>query len=465
MLTGWLPRPSPYALAQVLVFSLGVWLRIYGIESLALTFDEGATLYFAHLPMGDLWGPPAWLETNPPLFYTIERNIVRLFGDDPFALRLVPVIAGALCAPVAAIIAKRQGGRLAGIAAALLVATSTLGIERSQEARTYSLFTLAALVTIAGEVSVLQFYSVGCRDKRVPAGGWVCYVTASIAAVYLHNTATLMVVALNLVAVFVWVTALGLQRRFAMHWIAANAVILIAYSAWVPIVFYQSVHTLADFWIAAPTLIGLRYAVMSIYAQPFAHWLQPLSDLLFVGAGVAGILAYRSNRLLLGLAIFVVLGVPLLTWSISQWRPLTNGKTLVWLTPVFLIFVALGATYIRRLAVIFIIVLVTIQAGACYGYFGTRAGDAFPEMAQILRSVAVQGDTIYLHAPADEILLAYMVGREAGCMSSHLVPSVGSVASTALSYQKMISKPRIIATRSGSSPAITLTCIATWWIA
>lgn len=407
-LTGRVPIALQYAFAQTLIFLLGVLLRLYGTRSLPLTFDEGATDYFAHLPLADLWGPPARLETNPPLFYTIERGIVLLFGDGPTALRLVSVLSGALCIPVAAIITRRQGGRSAGIAAALLVATSAVSIVRSQEARAYSMLTLAALVTIAAEVSVLQAYHRynQCRE-RAPSSAWACYILASIAALYLHNTAVLMVIVLNLVAAFVWVTMLGMQRRFAGHWISANLVILVVYAAWMPIVVYQSVHTLAAFWISVPTLMDLRYAVFNIYAQPFMPWLQPFSDLLFLAVGLVGILAYRSNRILLGLAVFVVLGVPLLTWVVSQWRPLTNGKTLVWLVPVFVIFVALGSTYIRRLARPSTVLLVGIQALACISYFQTGVSDAFPEMAQKLRALGLDGDVIYLQAPAHEILLSY----------------------------------------------------------
>lgn len=407
-LVGQVPITGQYAFVQTLIFLLGFLLRLHGTGSLPLTFDEGATDYFAHLPLSDLWGPAAWLETNPPLFYTIEREIVLLFGNGPSALRLVSILAGALCIPVAALIAQRQGGRSAGVAAALLVATSAVSIERSQEARAYSMLTLAALVAIAAEVSVLQAYhrSNQCGE-RASASAWACYILASIAALYLHNTAILMVIVLNLVAAFVWVTMLGMRGRLAGHWITANAVILVAYAAWMPIVVHQSVHTLAAFWISVPTLMDLRYAVMKIYAQPFMPWFQPFSDLLFLVFGLAGILAYRSNRILLGLAVFVVLGVPLLTWVVSQWRPLTNGKTLAWLVPVFVIFVALGSTYIRRLARPSTVLLVGIQAIACFSYFQTGVSDAYPEMAQKLRALALDGDVIYLQTPDHEILLSY----------------------------------------------------------
>ena len=70
-----------YRLALALIVLAGAALRLHGLGSLPLNYDEGATLYFAHLPFADLWGKPAWLETNPPLFYMIAHLMVRWFGD------------------------------------------------------------------------------------------------------------------------------------------------------------------------------------------------------------------------------------------------------------------------------------------------------------------------------------------------------------------------------------------------
>jgi 4-amino-4-deoxy-L-arabinose transferase-like glycosyltransferase len=386
----------------------GVLLRLHGMEAQSLSFDEGATDYFAHLPFADLWGKPAWLETNPPLYYTMERGTLLLFGNDVATLRLVSVIAGALCIPMAAFIAYLAGGPAASLASAALVATSTASIASSQDARTYSVLTLVALVAIAAVFALVRSYCGAERSgRRVPLGAWVSYVLASVAALYLHNTAFLMVLTLNLVAALCWLSIADMPRRFATHWIAANAFIVAAYVPWLPVVAYQSANPLTTSWIPVPKLADLRYEIMNAYAQPFMHALQPLPDLLFLVVGLAGTFRFRSNRFLLGLAIFVVLGVPVLTWVISQWRPLTNGKTLLWLVPVFLIFVALGSTWHRRLAIPFTSALVALQLVACYSYFQTRSDDRFPEMAQLLRTYAQDGDAIYLHAPPDELMLQY----------------------------------------------------------
>lgn len=406
--TQWLQGVPLYGFALALIVAASALLRLYGIGSLSLNFDEGATSYFAHLPLSDLWGPPARLETNPPLFYTVERIVVLLLGDGAGTLRLASVMAGVLCVPAAAFIARRLGGHAAGLAAALLVATSTTNIVSSQDARAYSMFTLAALIAIATEIWLLEAYRHPDTPRGlVRIGVWASYIIASVMALYLHNTAVLMVVALNLIATLSWVSVLGTQRRFAVHWVVANAIIVVLYAFWLPVIAYQSVHALASFWIPIPTLVGLRYAMMNVYAQPYMRVLQPVPDILFIVVGLAGVVFHRSNRVLLGLAVFVVLGIPALSWLVSQWRPILNGKTLLWLVPVFLVFVALGCTHVRRLAIPFTVLLVAVQVTACYGYFQTRWDEAFPEVVSVLRARAQDGDAIYLDSPANEILLSY----------------------------------------------------------
>lgn len=403
----WLARHR-YALIVCFAAALGLALRCYGLASEPLNFDEGATLYFARVPLSYLWGDSARFEPNPPLFYATVHAFIWLFGDAAAVVRSASVMAGVLCIPAAAFIGRRLAGPRAGIAAALLVATSAAHIVTSQDARAYSLLTLAALAAIAAEVWLLEAYRrPGRRGSPGLAGAWAVYVVASVMGMYLHNTAVLMVVALNLVAALAWFWTLGLQRRFALHWIAANLAIVVAYIPWVPIVLEQSVHTLANFWIPTPTLRDLRYAMMNVYAQPHVTVFQPFADAAFLAAGLAGVAFYRSNRVLLGLAVFVILGVPAASWLISQWRPIMNGKTLMWLVPVFLVLVALGCARFKRLTAPAVAGLVLIQLIGCWSYFQTRPDEAFPEVTAVLNARVRQGDVMLLSSAQLEVLLDY----------------------------------------------------------
>lgn len=52
---GWrLPSASLFWLTLAPAIAVGAMLRLHGIASHTLSFDEGATDYFAHLPLTDL---------------------------------------------------------------------------------------------------------------------------------------------------------------------------------------------------------------------------------------------------------------------------------------------------------------------------------------------------------------------------------------------------------------------------
>jgi uncharacterized membrane protein len=137
---------SSYAIALV-AFLVGLVLRCFGVEAHELQYDEGATWYFSTLPWLDLWGAPAVLEPNPPLFYGLASLITHA-GGSPEQIRYISVIAGSLCVPLAWLIAGRTAGAhrdLAGASAALLVATSPQNIAMSQYARAYALLILCVM--------------------------------------------------------------------------------------------------------------------------------------------------------------------------------------------------------------------------------------------------------------------------------------------------------------------------------
>jgi 4-amino-4-deoxy-L-arabinose transferase-like glycosyltransferase len=383
----------PPSAAVAAVTLAGLSLRLFHLGEVPLNFDEGATWYFAHQSFATLTGPHATLETNPPLFYLLE-HIVVLLGGGPGALRVISVIAGACCIPVAGAIATRLGGRPAGLAAAALVATSSIGLAASQDARAYAMLTLASLLTILAVSALLA--------GRQAAGWWLLYICGALCALYLHNTAVLMVAAVNGLVLLTWRRR---QPAFWLHWLAANAIVALGYMPWAPVVWHQSMQTLADFWIARPTLPDLRYAVMDVYAAPDVRVWQPLPDFLLLATCVAAVLLRWRQPFVLGLALVVVLGVPLESWVISQWRPILNGKTLLWLTPVFLIVVAVGWGPAGKRAWPLYLALLGVQLAGCIGYFDNRWDEAFPEAAALLAAQARPGDVIYLDPPSETILL------------------------------------------------------------
>ena len=123
---------------------LGTILRLYQLEALDLAYDESATGNFSALPSPDLWGPPAVLETNPPLYYSLAWLVHRCGGTlerDPLCLR-----ARRRALHSGHVGAGRSPGQPLRRRRGCLVATSASQSRRASSRTGCSLLALAVLV-------------------------------------------------------------------------------------------------------------------------------------------------------------------------------------------------------------------------------------------------------------------------------------------------------------------------------
>jgi 4-amino-4-deoxy-L-arabinose transferase-like glycosyltransferase len=316
---------------------LGLKLRLHNLWTAQYNYDEGATLYFSDLSLATLWGSSARIETNPPLFYTVA-HAMRWLGASAEDLRLLSVAAGLACIPLVFLLGERIGGRFVGLAAAALVATSATQITMSRDARTYAVLTATSLVAI------LAVHSMLCRGSRRAA--WT-YAAAALVSLYLHNTAVLLVAACNALFLLPVVDRTHHSPERIRRWVLANAVVA---AGWLPralLVAHQTVSTLAHFWIPQPTISSFGEDVSNAYALRILTFGAPVAEVLFPILFSAGLWASRRTSFARSLAIAVPIGVPVASFILSLWRPILNGKTLLWPTPVGLCFVALGCRATR----------------------------------------------------------------------------------------------------------------------
>ena len=116
---------------------VGFVLRLDGLARQALWSDEDITLDRARLPLGEmLGGLPV---EHAPVYFASMRPWTILAGDGDYALRFPSALAGAVAVALAGYVGSRLFGRVAGIIAALLVATQPFAVSYGQEARMYSL--------------------------------------------------------------------------------------------------------------------------------------------------------------------------------------------------------------------------------------------------------------------------------------------------------------------------------------
>jgi len=380
---------------------VGLAMRLFMLPHRELTFDEAATAYFAALAWDDLWGAAARLETNPPLFYALAGLGTRL-GLWPEGLRVVSILPDAASVVVVGLLAWRLGGGLAGVAAAWLVACSATLIELSLEARAYSLLGFLALLAILLAMNAL-------RDGR-----WRWFAAlglVEVLALYTHNVAAIMVGALNGFAL-ICLVGRQLGPGIAGRWLVVQAGVLLAWGYWLPTVLTQLTDRLGRFWIPVPTLLELRYAVQKAVGLPWIAWPQPWADGLFIGLGAMGLVLLVRRRgferwVAVGLAVAVLAGVPVVTWVISQWRPLMNGRVLLWLVPVYIVLVAVALGRLRWAGMSLAAVLAATQLHATPFWRPVGSAERWPQVAGLLRERMQPGDAIFILPLEAELMLRH----------------------------------------------------------
>ncbi|MFC2042747.1 hypothetical protein ACFLUA_01160 [Chloroflexota bacterium] len=138
---------SKYLVALLCVMVLALALRLLNLN-MPLWGDETQTwAYSRRSPIIELWNYASHTPT-PPLYYLLNHFMIQSLGIAPWALRLLSVIFGILIIPIVFWgMQEATFSKLNGLLAILLIATSSMLIYYSQEARAYAM--LAFLSTLS----------------------------------------------------------------------------------------------------------------------------------------------------------------------------------------------------------------------------------------------------------------------------------------------------------------------------
>jgi 4-amino-4-deoxy-L-arabinose transferase-like glycosyltransferase len=175
-------RPLPdrrfYAITGGIV-AVALLLRIYRIGEQPLRFDEAFSFSMAAMPH---WLERALGDVNPPLYYLLLRGWVQFAGLSEAALRLPSAVFGALF--VAGVI---WAGRTiltpqVGLWSGAFAAVAPIHIYYSQEARAYTLLTLALLLT---------YVTLWRALKATTWHSWAPVSACAVVALYSHYFAIL----------------------------------------------------------------------------------------------------------------------------------------------------------------------------------------------------------------------------------------------------------------------------------
>ena len=168
-----------------IITAIGAFMRLLGVNH-SLWTDELTSAWVINDGMGQILHR-FWLNNCPPLSYYFFGGFTAILGNSEWSIRLPSVFSGILSIPFMFILAKRiTRHRAVGITTALFMAIDPRFIWLSQDARPYS------LLVLVGILQVYFFYSLLQTNKNSHRLG---FVITSIAMIYLHYTAALMLLA------------------------------------------------------------------------------------------------------------------------------------------------------------------------------------------------------------------------------------------------------------------------------
>ena len=228
---------------------LAFGLRVIGLGSRTLWFDESIEYWMAQRPLSELYLEVSNATHDPPL-YSYLLHGWQLLGIQEFWLRLPALYASMLGIAGTAVLATRAFNRRTGLVAALLLMLAAADIRYAQEAGQYALM----ICLVAWN---LLFLYLACRqDGRWR--WWLLWGATAVLSVYTHYGTALVILASSMMAL--------LQLAYRRRWAAVGKLVgvgVLAISFILPLVLIV-VPRQIDRLGATPHPFGLReFALIS----------------------------------------------------------------------------------------------------------------------------------------------------------------------------------------------------------
>lgn len=255
---------------------------------------------------------------NHPLFSFLEQLVRVVTGrTDAAAMRVLPILCGALAVGVLTWFAARRHGLLAGLVAGALLATNPTFLSLSRAVRGYSLLVLCAIVA-----------TILVAEDRPDRSRWSDLAYVAVGGIGLATHLYMFpVIAAHLGAV---IARRQLDARWRLRFAGAASVAALAYAGMAA----SMVDTMSGYARVLKTDLPWNVAVMATGGGWAALAIAPL-----VVAGA--VLLLRRSRAAWGAGLALA-GVLLVQWAGLQSSALT-ARFFVWLVP--------GAAYLAAVAV------------------------------------------------------------------------------------------------------------------
>ncbi len=325
----------------VIIMAFGTVLRLFQVATQSLWFDELLSITISRLPLNQVIFSPASID--PPLYYVL-LHFWMMIGRNDYIVRLLSVVPGILGIPAIFVLGRKLFGTTVGWIAAIIFAINPYQLFYAQEARMYSLLVLFSILSLWTYARAQDFGRV--RD-------WMLWICTMLLALYTHNFAGLLLVALDADAMWRWYQ----NRRHITPIVIANILIGLAFLPWFVILVQKFSWLIPALWNQPPSPLQLFMTIFSfVFGFTLDSWVIPIA-LVFLLAALAFIItasweelrskATHANRSLRLLWLTALLPL-VITYLVSQWKPVYLDRLLLESSPAFYLLFAWGVVSSER---------------------------------------------------------------------------------------------------------------------
>jgi mannosyltransferase len=381
------------ALAVAVVVGGGLLLRFWTRSD--LWFDEALSVDVARLPLGQLRDALAH-DGHPPLYYVLLHVWMQAFGEGDLAVRSLSGLFAVAALPLAWRLGERIGGRSAGFAAFLVLASSPFAIRYATEARMY---TLVMVLVLGGALALRAALESGRVRSLVVLG------LASGSLLLTHYWSFYLVGATGLLLAWLaWRAPTPARRRRARAALGAVAAGGLLFIPWIPTFWAQAASTGTPWGLPARPAELATTSLTDFGGGDFgeARLLGALTALLVLVALFAQ--SVDARRLVLDLgtrprirAEAAVVALTLALASLGSWvtASATATRYLSVLFPIHIVLTGVGVAVFASRSVRAIVLSVLVALGAVggirnVGFERTQGG----EIAAAINAAGTDGDLV-----------------------------------------------------------------------
>lgn len=393
----------------LLIFCVGLFLRLYGLGGESFWFDEKMSLYFSQQDLVSILNLPSYEAQIPPLYYILLHFWIGLVGTSEFAVRSLSAIFGSLSIFAIYKLGKYLFNVKIGIYSSFILAVSIFHIYFSQEARMYSLLTLTTLISIF-------FFLKSLNENRLRF--WVSYIIVSILMLYTHFYGIFILIFQFFYLIFYYRNKIG----YGKNCLVAFFLVILGFFPWLIKFFEITPYILEGYsaiaWIPEPnaililgtivifcnssviSLLVFGYSIRSIFQLDN---LKEYFNRAFFFGSLKRIKTCFFDSSKFGINFcFIWMGIPIILALIISliFQPIYLPKYLILVSPAFYLLVSKGlANKNFKIRYVLLLILLVDSALMSYSYYTHFNKEQWKEAAIYIQEREETGNLIIINAP------------------------------------------------------------------